>query len=108
MRLASFLHTHGCDACHMLKIERLSERGAVFSLSGRIEAEDMIEVQKLLDLESPGQGITFDLREITIVDRDAVQFLERCEASGIKFRDCPAYIREWIETERGRGSRLRD
>jgi hypothetical protein len=92
----------------MLKIEKSSERGVVFSLSGRIEAEDIVEVQRLLDLEPPGEGITFDLREITIVDRDAVKFLERCEAVGIEFRDCPAYIREWIETERGGGSRQKD
>jgi hypothetical protein len=92
----------------MLKIEKSSERGVVFTLSGRIQAEDMVEIQRLLALESPGQGVTFDLLDITTVDRDAVKFLERCEASGVKFRDCPAYIREWIGTERGGGSRQKD
>ena len=106
--MAISLHMLRCDACHMLKIEKSSERGVVFSLSGRIEAEDMVEIQRLLDLESLGQGVTFDLQDITIVDRDAVKFLERCETSGVKFRDCPAYIREWIETERRGEGRQKD
>ena len=92
----------------MVRIQRSSGSGVVFSLSGRIEAEDMVELQRLLRLEVPGQGIAFDLREITIVDRDAVKFLERCETSGVKFRGCPAYIREWIETERRGEGRQKD
>jgi hypothetical protein len=89
----------------MVRIQRSSGSGVVFSLSGRIEAEDMVELQRLLRLEVPGQGIAFDLREITIVDRDAVKFLERCETENIKLMECPAYIREWIDTERGGSGR---
>jgi len=92
----------------MLKIQRSSEEGVVFSLSGRIEAEDIVELQRLLALEAPGQDVTFDLREITIVDRDAVKFLERCEAEGIRLKECPAYIREWIDMERGGSSRQKE
>ena len=73
-------------------------------MSGRIEAADMTELQRLLVLEVAGAKVTFDLRDITVVDSDAVKFLEGCEAATIKLENCPAYIREWIDTER-RGSK---
>jgi hypothetical protein len=84
----------------MLRIQRSCEQGVVFSLSGRIQVEDVAELQRLLGLETAGQGIAFDLRDITVVDRDAVKFLAGCEAENIRLENCPAYIREWIESER--------
>ena len=30
---------------------------------------------------------------------DAVTFLAKCEASGSRLRNCPAYIRNWIGTK---------
>lgn len=45
-------------------------------------------------------GIVFDLEEVRVVDLDAVHFLTVCEAKGIKLRNCPPYIREWILTEK--------
>lgn len=83
----------------MLRIQRSSNPGVVFSLSGRIEIEDVAELQRLLSLEAAGQDIALDLQDITLVDRDAVKFLARCEAECIKLENCPAYIREWIATE---------
>ena len=70
----------------------------MFSLSGRIETQDVAELQRLLSLEAAGQDITLDLQDITLVDRDAVKFLAHCEAQRIKLENCPPYIREWIET----------
>ena len=40
------------------------------------------------------------LKEVRLVDREAVQFLARCETEGVELDNCPAYIREWIEKER--------
>ena len=73
----------------------------VFSLGGRIQADDLAELQKLLCLEEPGQTIGLDLQDITVVDRDVVKFLARCESENIKLENCPAYIRKWIDSERG-------
>ena len=84
----------------MLRIQRSVSRGVVFSLSGRIEIEDVAELQRILDLEAVEQGIALDLQDVTIVDRDALQFLTRCEADGIKLKNCPAYVRKWIDAER--------
>jgi hypothetical protein len=89
----------------MLRIQRSSNAGVVFSLSGRIESEDVVELQRVLGLESSGQAIAFDLKEITLVHRDAVKFLARCEAESIELENCPAYIREWIDIETGGSSR---
>ena len=85
----------------MLKIQqRSSETGAIFSLSGRIEIEDVAELQRLFSLETPGQGITLDLRDVTLIDRDAVKFLAGWEAERIKIQNCPAYIREWVDADK--------
>lgn len=83
----------------MLRIQRSSNQGIVFTLSGHIETEDVAELQRLLGLEETGQEITLDLQDITLIDREAVKFLTDCEAGNIKLENCPAYIREWISTE---------
>jgi hypothetical protein len=85
----------------MLKIQR-SATGAfvLFTLSGRIQAADVAELQRLFDLEANTQTLTLDLHEVKLVDREAVQFLARCEAEGITLVHCRAYIRAWIEQEK--------
>ena len=83
----------------MLRIRRSADHGlVVFALSGRIEEKDVSELQKLLDAETKGVDITLSLEEVRLVDREAVRFLAACEVRGIKLRNCPSYIREWIET----------
>jgi hypothetical protein len=37
-----------------------------------------------------------DLRDVKRVDRDVVVDLARWNTDGIKFENCPAYLREWI------------
>jgi hypothetical protein len=88
----------------MLKIQRSSNMGVVFSVSGRIQIEDVAELQRLLRLEAVGEAVALDLQDVTLIDREAVGFLARCEIEGIKLDNCPAYIREWIVAERGRNS----
>ncbi len=58
----------------------------------------MPELQKVIEAESKVAGITLDLQEVRLVDREAVRFLAACEARGIKLRNCAPYIREWIKT----------
>jgi anti-anti-sigma regulatory factor len=83
----------------MLKILRTTEgSSAVFVLSGRIETEHLAELQALLDKEEP--HAVLDLKEVTLVDRATIWFLARCAAHGIEFRNCPPYIREWLEREK--------
>jgi hypothetical protein len=83
----------------MLKIRRSEENGAlIFALSGRIEEVHVAELQQLFEAEPAVAGITLDLAEVRLVDREAVRFLAACKARGIKLKQCPSYIREWIET----------
>jgi len=83
----------------MLKITRATNGGVVLKLSGRMDAENLGELQALLDAET-GENIVLELKDLTLVDQDVVSFLRRCETEGILLRDCPAYIREWINGQR--------
>jgi anti-anti-sigma regulatory factor len=86
----------------MLKITTAANAAeVVFTVSGRLDAENLTELKTLLSSEASGRRITLDLKELTRVDQDAVSFLERCEDDSIQLRNCPAYIREWITRERG-------
>ena len=70
----------------------------MFVLSGRIEEEHVLELQNLLSGETQRHNITFDLEEVRLVDRQVVKFLGACEGRGIRLRNCPSYVREWIDT----------
>jgi hypothetical protein len=83
----------------MLRIQRKANGKVVFTLSGRIEAEDIDELRRLFELEDISRKIALDLRDVTLVDRDGVKFLAVCEVNGIELENCPAYIREWIGRE---------
>jgi hypothetical protein len=84
----------------MLRIERSGKGQGLFTLSGRIEGE-IQELQKLLALEKSGQQLIFNLRDVTLVNQDAVNFLAQCEAHGIKLGNCPLHIRTWIDKGKG-------
>jgi len=85
----------------MLKITRATNGEVIFTVSGRMNAEHLAELKTLLSKEANSCNITLDLRDLTLVDQDAVSFLKRCEADNIQLKNCPAYIREWITRERG-------
>jgi hypothetical protein len=87
----------------MLRVHRSSNGEVVFTLSGRIDDGNTADLEKLIRSEAKGRRIVLDLRDVTIVNRDAVSFLERCESDSIALKNCPAYVREWITRQR-RGS----
>lgn len=92
-----------------LKIRKLEHNGSVvFTLSGRVELEQVRALQGLLDSEANAHSIVLDLREVKLVDRDSIEFLARCEAAGVSLINCPLYIGEWIlrvrELTHGKGS----
>ena len=84
----------------MLRITRAANGEVVFKLSGRMDTENLGEMKTLLRAESSDSVIVLDLKDLRLVDQDAVSFLRRCEAGGIPLKNCPAYIREWINGER--------
>jgi hypothetical protein len=81
----------------MLRIERSANSEVVFTLSGRMQTEDIEQFRQLLIVETHGQPLIFDLRHLTLVNQDAVTFLADCEAKGIKLEGCPLYIRNWLD-----------
>src|SRR5215475_3787580 len=84
----------------MFKIQRSADKNSVvFTLSGRIKAERLAELEKLLECEAGNHTLLLDMKEVKLVDRDVVSFLASCEAKGVNIVNCPAYIREWIEKE---------
>ena len=81
-------------------IQRSATAGSlVFTLSGRLNVESVKELERVLELEANKSRIVLDLKEVTLVDRDAVQRLVSNEADGITLLNCPAYIREWMTRE---------
>ena len=78
----------------MLKIQRSSNGQVIFALTGRMNAEHVAEFKALFSSET-GQ-IVLNLKDLTLVDLEAVRFLESCETDGIELKNCPPYIREWI------------
>lgn len=70
----------------------------VLTLSGRIEAEQVVELKELFDRDH--RNIILDLQDVRLADRDAVRFLRGCEADGMELQNCPAYVREWMDREK--------
>src|SRR5260370_36965196 len=111
LHVASALHFHtyvrpGWRQCRTsrrepmtLRIERSTrQKFTVFTLSGRMEAEQVPELEELFDRDY--RNIILDLRDVRLADRDAVRFLRGCEADGMKLENCPAYVREWMNREK--------
>lgn len=72
----------------------------VYFVSGRIDGEGVSELQRLLDRDSAANRVILDLKEVRLVEAEAVEYLARCEDAGIRLRNCPAYVREWIDSSR--------
>jgi hypothetical protein len=85
----------------MLKIQRAANGEVTLTLSGQMNAENVAELKTLFGSEPKGRQIILDLRDLTLVDRDVVRFLKRIEAENVLLKNCPVYIREWIDMEKG-------
>jgi hypothetical protein len=84
----------------MLKIQRTANGYVVFAVSGRLEVESLRELSELLARESTAKAVTLELKDLVLVDRDAVGFLRACADQGIELRNCPQYIRTWMASDR--------
>ena len=75
----------------------------VFKLSGRIQKENVAELERLLETKGTSD-LVLDLEEVKLVDRDVVLFLESCQENGARLRNCPPYIRQWMGQQLDRKS----
>jgi hypothetical protein len=67
--------------------------------------ENLPELKSVIAAEQNISRIVLDLKNVTLVDREVVHFLGQCETDRIGLKNCPAYIRDWIEGSRKRKAR---
>jgi len=70
----------------------------LFALSGEMDGEHIERLKELLEGEKKSR-ILLDLQDVTLVGREAVQFLARLEAAGVRMVNCPDYVRTWINAQ---------
>jgi hypothetical protein len=76
----------------------IGEDLVVLCISGRITRQDVPMLRDVLQQEVSAFAI--DLKNVSLVDREAVKLLALSEANGTELRNCPPYIREWVTRER--------
>ena len=84
----------------MLRIQGEANGQVVLKISGRLDGVDVSELKALIESEVGNRHIVLDLRELTLVDHEAVGFLRECDSDGIELKNCPPYICEWIARQR--------
>jgi hypothetical protein len=67
-------------------------------ISGRITKQDADTLRNVIEDEA--RVVAIDLKNVDLVDREAVKFLAQRELNGTVLRNCSPYIREWITRER--------
>ena len=70
----------------------------VLCISGRITGQHAEMLRDVLEEEPDARAV--DLKNVSLVDREAVKLLARCEINGTELRNCPLYVREWVTRER--------
>jgi anti-anti-sigma regulatory factor len=70
----------------------------VLRVSGRLTGDYVKTLRTLLEEES--RALTLDLKDVRLVDSEAVRLLAILESSGVRIDNCPLYVREWIRRER--------
>jgi anti-anti-sigma regulatory factor len=87
----------------MLKITTETEDNNVVrvNLHGHFTAEYVPEVKKTLSTNGYKSGkVILDLRNVSFVDRLAMEFLRGTKFTRVKIKNTPSYVTRWIEQER--------
>ena len=84
--------------CFRIDRRVIEEDRVIVSISGRVAAQNLDTLRSVLAEER--RIVAIDLKEVLLIDRDAVILLAVAEARGVELRNCPAYVREWITRER--------
>jgi anti-anti-sigma regulatory factor len=87
------------EQSRMLRIYRSESSEVVFTLSGQMDEEATAELKTMISSESNRRPIVLDLRDLTLVDENAITFFVHCEANSITLKNCPPYVREWINAQ---------
>ena len=84
--------------CFRIDRRVIEEDRVIVSISGRVAAQNLDTLRSVLAEER--RIVAIDLKEVLLIDRDAVILLAVAEARGVELRNCPAYVREWITRAR--------
>jgi hypothetical protein len=81
------------------RIERFvsGENAIVFRVCGRVQIECVDTLKELIEVENA--KIALDLSEVTLANRDAATFIGVCELEGVELRNCPPFLRGWVDKE---------
>ena len=77
-----------------LRIDR--EQGRI-QLSGELRCEHLDQLKA--EIERCGSPVVLDLEELSLVDIEAIRFLNECEAKGISVQQCSPFIRTWMSRD---------
>lgn len=83
-----------------MHLRRASLEPVANSIFFLLDTESLGELEMLLGKEGRDRRIVWDLKDLTLVDREVVSFLRRSEADGIQLKNCPAHIRAWLDGKR--------
>ena len=82
-----------------LRIERdFDGHRTTIRLIGHVTAQHLADLQQMI--AEGGPKVALNLEEVDLVDVEVVRFLETCQTGGVRFDDCPQYIKEWMARER--------
>jgi ABC-type transporter Mla MlaB component len=71
-------------------------------LSGQLDVDCLAELEA--QIASGVRRIELEMKEVTLVDIDAVRFLLKCQTRGIRLRGRSAYISDWMRREQDSGT----
>lgn len=97
-----------CIRQRMFMIRRTTNKEVVLALIGRMGEENLEELKSVIASERSEFRTVLDLKDVTLVDQETVQYLGRCERKHVELKNCPAYIREWIDVTRKQRARRKD
>ena len=82
------------------RIDRVvtEDHRVILHISGQITGQEVDIVRAALEQED--KKVAVDLKEVLLVDGEAVKLLVLCELTGIELRNAPAYILEWVAREK--------
>jgi len=84
----------------MLKITATRESKSFrVQLWGQLTKEYVPEIERLLVDGAGSEIISFDLSDVTFVDRDVMVFLCSAKSRNIAVENCPSYVTRWIQQE---------
>ena len=89
----------------VFRIVRSANGRVVLALIGRISDENLPELKSVIASERNIVGMVLDFNVVTLVEREVVHFLGQCETDKIGLKNCPAYIRDWIDGSQKRKPR---